>query len=342
MEITENFKQELIQELKKYFLKQNRYEVDTFERLEGADTITYSFLFYYSNKNKAFILRIFRSITDQAEKEFSVLHALYSANFSVPRPYLWKKNSPNIARSYLIMEKIPGMLLADSFVKTKEEIERKILLNIFIQKLAELHQFNWKSYFPFVKIPNIENDPYFFINRMIEFPKQMIKKFEVAELEPLINWLEKHKQKCDEVVLLHGDYHMNNAILTSEKKLVLIDWADIKLGDFRHDLAFAIVATSSTGKDVTKQFITQYQALTGKKVKKIEYFLVLSNLYNILRGYSALLHPAITNETETTKYMFFEVYRSYSQYLITLVQRITGVPLPTAIKALSRNSDGEF
>ncbi|WP_455464816.1 phosphotransferase family protein [Candidatus Hodarchaeum mangrovi] len=342
MEITENFREELIQELKNQFPEQKGYKTDNFIRLEGADTITYSFVFHYGKDKKTFVLRIFRSITDQAEREFSTLNALHSANLSVPKPYLWKKDSPNIKKSYLIMERIPGILLANYFSETHDENKRNKLMHLFIRKLAELHQFKWRNQNSFVKIPNIENDPYFFVNRIIDFPKQMVKKFRIIELEPLIMWLEKHKQKCEEIVLLHGDYHMNNVIVTPEKNLVLIDWADIKLGDFRHDLAFAIVTTSSTGKDVTKQFVNQYQSLTGKKVENLDYFLILSSLNNILRGYSALIQPEITNETETTRYMFFEVYRSYSQYLFTLVQRITRIPLPTAAKALCINYEGNI
>jgi len=228
MEIKENFKQELIQELKNHFSEQKRYRIEGVERLEGADTVTFGFVFHYGKEKKNLILRIFRSITDKAERGFYTLEALYSANLPVPKPYLWKKDSPNISKSYLIMERISGTLLADSFFETQDKNERISLMHLFIRELVKLHQFKWKNQFSFISRPNIENDPYFFVNRIIEFPKQMIKKYKIIELEPLIIWLEEHKQKCEEIVLLHGDYHMNNVIITPDRKLVVIDWADIK------------------------------------------------------------------------------------------------------------------
>ena len=63
--------------------------------------------------------------------------------------------------------------------------------------------------------------------------------------------------------------------------------------------------------------------------------MILSILHNLLRCYSALTDPQITNETEITKNMFMIAYRNYTQYLVKLVRTVTGIPLPTLEKALT-------
>lgn len=335
MEISNEMKQELLSELKLIFPNQLNYKIDNFQRLHGADTETFGFRFIIQEKTIELILRLYRGITDRAEKEFNTIHSLYNAGLSVPKTYLWRKKSKTITRSYLIMEKIPGVLLSDYLFQIKSEQEKLDYFRLFIQEMVNIHNSDWSNYFPETKSLDLDEDPYLYVTQEIKFPKKMINKFNVVELKPLIEWLEKKKEKSEQLSLLHGDYHMNNVIITPERNLVVIDWANIRLGDFRHDLGFSIVATSSAGEDVTKSFTDLYHAISGIKVKKIEYFMILSILHNLLRCYSTLTNPQITNETEMTKNMFMITYRNYTQYLVKLVHAVTGIQLPTLEKALT-------
>ncbi|MHA1992822.1 MAG: hypothetical protein ACXACX_16655, partial [Candidatus Hodarchaeales archaeon] len=70
------------------------------------------------------------------------------------------------------------------------------------------------------------------------------------------------------------------------------------------------------------------------KVNNIDYFMILSALYNLLRCYSALTNPEITNENEITKNMFMNVLKSYVQYVVNLVRKITGIQLKTLKEAV--------
>lgn len=81
-------------------------------------------------------------------------------------------------------------------------------------------------------------------------------------------------------------------------------------------------------------FTKMYQSVSNVQVDDIEYFMILSNLYNILRCYSAILNPTITHETETTKNILLQNYKVYVAYLATLVKKITGLHLGTIEQAL--------
>jgi aminoglycoside phosphotransferase (APT) family kinase protein len=334
MLITDEMKQEIINELVSNKPDRIKFKIDDFQKLQGADTETFGFNLLRKNERTSLILRVYRETTDRAEDEFKTLQKLHSASLSVPKPYTWKKHSREFSRSYLIMEKIPGLIATDHFWQLNTEKEKFKLISQFIQELVNLHKINWKSHFSNVGKPDIENNPYTFVEQVINFPKEMISKYNVTELKPLIEWLEENKEKTEDLVLLHGDYHMNNVIATPEGKLVIIDWADIKVGDYRLDLGFAIVTMSSAGEDLSLNFISLYEKFSKNKVKNIEYFMILSNLYNLLRCYSALTNPEITNENEITKNMFINVLRSYTQYVVDLVKKITGIELKALKKAI--------
>ena len=91
-------------------------------------------------------------------------------------------------------------------------------------------------------------------------------------------------------------------------------------------------------EDIQKKFIELYQYFSGEEVNDIEYFMILSILHNLLRCYSALINPEITNETELTKSMFLVAYRTYTQYLVKITEIITGVHLKTLDNALASNN----
>lgn len=335
MEINSELKQELLNELALIFPNQLDYKINNFQRLLGADTETFSFMLLTKNESLQLILRLYRGITDRAEVEFNTLLSLHTAGLSVPKPYFFKKKSKTVSRSYFVMEKIHGVLLSDYILENKSEEQMLGYFRLFIQEMVNIHTSDWRNLFPEIKPLDLGVDPYLYVDQTMRFPKEKIDQFNVVELEPLVEWLEKNKEKSEQLSLLHGDFHMNNVIITPERDLFVIDWADIRLGDFRHDLGFAIVATSSAGIDVDDTFIRLYETLSGIKVKNIEYFMILSILYNLLRCYSALTNQQITNENETTKNMLMITYRSYIQYLVRLVRKVTSIQLHTLEKALT-------
>ncbi len=338
MEISKDLKDELITELTKVFPSSETSTVDKFHKLQGADTETFSFSFNTNNHTIPLILRVYRRNSNRAKIEFSILSALKSRGISVPSPYLWKKNSETLSRSFLIMEQIPGKLLSDYIFHSNSDKLKMEGITMFIREMVHIHNYDWRNElnnsFSF-NILDIKSNPYVYVYNLISFPKRMTSLHNINDLKPLIDWLDDNKVKTENLSLLHGDYHMNNVIITPQKKLVVIDWADIKLGDFRHDLAFAIVATSSAGTDVQETFVDLYQTYSDLQVTNIEYFLILSILHNLLRCYSALLNPQITGETEITKKMFLTTYRSYTTYLAKIVKNITGLRLPILEEALS-------
>ena len=110
----------------------------------------------------------------------------------------------------------------------------------------------------------------------------------------LVNWLDEKKfeNPCEELVIIHGDYHPFNIIVDENRTYQILDWTGINISDFRRDLSFATVALSAgTGRSLAPEFSSKYEEYTGKMVKNLEYFMILSSVWNLLRWYSGINNP---------------------------------------------------
>ncbi|MFT5087098.1 MAG: aminoglycoside phosphotransferase (APT) family kinase protein [Candidatus Latescibacterota bacterium] len=146
-----------------------------------------------------------------------------------------------------------------------------------------------------ISIPDLENDPYMFAKDMLSGPARDVEKYGLGELKPLIGWLEDNMKPSEEVVLVHGDYHHSNVIVRPDHSMVVIDWSNIGLSDFRIDLGFTTtMEILMSGGGSVQGVVDVYEQISGRKVKEIEYFMILSNLYNIMRMYSAAVNYEIT------------------------------------------------
>ncbi|MHA2253657.1 MAG: phosphotransferase family protein [Candidatus Kariarchaeaceae archaeon] len=338
VKISSEFKLELIENLKMYFKGFLEYYVKGFDRLTGADTITYAFnLICRTQKTMRenrrvipLILRIYRGNAGiRSKHEFIVLKNLFDANLQVPKPYFFKSDGSCLGRSYMVMDKIPGVPLTERFQNTTSSEETGLLFSSFIGEMVKLHGKNWKEMGLDMKEPDLNEDPFIFIKNQLQHPKELILQYHLEELYPLIEWLEKNMVPSEKLCILHGDFHPNNLIITPEDKLYTIDWSNICLGDIRFEIGFSIVSVDSAGYKLKQAHIDIYESLTDQKIENIEYFMILSHLFNLLRMYSGIINPEITNEDETTKKLFFEELSYYVNYLVLIVKEITGVSLPS-------------
>jgi aminoglycoside phosphotransferase (APT) family kinase protein len=322
---------ELFDKLVKLHPGEERYEIkDGGSIIGGADTKIDKFDFsFYSNNEKIvlpLIIRIFREKQfNRAEKEFKDLEKLYQANLSVPKPYYWKYNE-KIGKYYMVMERIEGQTL-DKYLFSSDDETSPIYIHKFIQELVNIHSFDWKNN-EIIQNKYIQKDLHTKILLQIETVRRIVDDHEIDEFYPLLDWLKANIRKIEnpELVLIHGDYHPQNCIVDVDGSLVIIDWSNLQIHDYRVDLGFLLVMLNSFAqRDYKQLLLVQYEKLSGRMVKSIDYFMVLSNLFNLLRIYSTLIDPSITNENEETKKVFTGIAKPYSLYLVGMIRSLTGV-----------------
>jgi len=253
----------------------------------GADTTIYGFDLVSDSVSIPLILRIYRPIfSGSAKKEFSILQKLHAGGIGVPKPYLYVEKSDTTGRAYMVMERIEGALLSDALHASQSTHQFDQLLESFVRNLVAIHSVDWTKFFTFLDRYNITENPQLFFTYELAHPKKIIADHQVDALSPVIEWMEDNIMELGEPCLLHSDYHAMNNLVRNENEIVTIDWANSKLGDFRYDLGFAVLALNSMGFDPTEKMVSLYESISGKKVMNLDYFMVefTENLFVCVRS----------------------------------------------------------
>jgi len=232
----------------------------------GADTTIYGFDLVSDSVSIPLILRIYRPIfSGSAKKEFSILQKLHAGGIGVPKPYLYVEKSDTTGRAYMVMERIEGALLSDALHASQSTHQFDQLLESFVRNLVAIHSVDWTKFFTFLDRYNITENPQLFFTYELAHPKKIIADHQVDALSPVIEWMEDNIMELGEPCLLHSDYHAMNNLVRNENEIVTIDWANSKLGDFRYDLGFAVLALNSMGFDPTEKMVSLYESISGKE-----------------------------------------------------------------------------
>jgi aminoglycoside phosphotransferase (APT) family kinase protein len=226
------------------------------------------------------------------------------------------------------MKKIKGKGMNEILEHHPEMLDETI--NKYIHAMASIHSIN-PDLFPRIPKMDIQKNPYAVIDQALDSVKLRIKKYpeDLTEFKLVVDWLDENKTKnpCEELVVVHGDFHPFNIIVDEEETFQILDWTGINISDFRRDLSFATGAISAgMRKNLTSLFSEKYEELTGRKTKNLEYFMILSSAWNLLRWYSGINNPTITGESEETM-TFFKTVREYPLLMVELVKEECGIDI---------------
>ncbi len=248
---------------------------------EGWESEIYSFhILYNGNLHDDLILRVYPGdfASEKASKEFHGMKKLHSIGFPVPKVFALEHDVSFFGRPFVLMEKINGKLIQQVFNESSSE-KQKELLTLFCSTFVWLHKINWKN---FVEDPSLykTDDPYSFISNELTRAYETAKYFDLLSIaQPVLEWLDDRKLSvpCEKLSIVHGDYHPNNIILTNDNTAYVIDWTNINIADYRTDLAWTLLLTSSYGNpEAYTMVLNEYESISGKKVKGIDYFIVFA------------------------------------------------------------------
>jgi aminoglycoside phosphotransferase (APT) family kinase protein len=76
-----------------------------------------------------------------------------------------------------------------------------------------------------------------FLNRRLGEIEELIKRFELAELIPGLDWLKVNRPpEPEKTSILHLDFHPFNLIRSPDGRLTVLDWPEADVGDYHADL----------------------------------------------------------------------------------------------------------
>ena len=335
---TRQNKQDIIRILKNNFLNINDNSIRDINYLPGGtDTKIYNFILKSDEMYIPLVLKLFRNRLPptRSQDEYLNLCQIFESKIKVPKPFGFLDNSCSFSQPFMIMEFIQGKLLSEVIYSNLNQ--NNDLFTKFITNLVLIHNINWQVIFKEIPIPDIKSDPYIIINTTIKRSKNLIQEFSIKEFYPIIAWLEENsfKYPADQLVLCHGDYHPKNIIINSHQELVTMDWSNVALSDRRIDLAFTIVMMSSeTDQDIEEFILRSYESITNVEIVGIDFFKVLTNLFNFIRIFSAASNFNITQETTETRNVFLNEYKPYCLAVFSLMKHQVNSSFSTIEKFL--------
>ena len=228
-------------------------------------------------------------------REYRILKALEGTAVRSPKTVIACDDRNIIGTPFFIMERVDGLiidrLLPPSYGISNDCVD--FLAVDMINAIATLHSVDWRK-------NNLAD-----IGKFDGSLEQQVRRWQAqhqlqsagsfSPIMELSSWLFENCPTDHDVTIIHGDYQLNNMIVSQQppaRLLAVIDWELTTLGDPLIDLASVLL--SWPAKDNTyanrllaggrpqkgtacfEQLALQYTKATGRKIDSLNYYLVLA------------------------------------------------------------------
>ncbi|MDJ0919240.1 MAG: phosphotransferase family protein [Woeseiaceae bacterium] len=168
------------------------------------------------------------------DREFRVISALYSADFPVPRPYVYCDDAEVIGTPFFIMEFLDGRIFWDLDLPGMEPEERSAIYDDVNNTIARLHNFDYEA----LGLSDYGKPGNYFERQISRWTGQYraSETDTVESMDALIEWLPGNIPADDSASIVHGDYRLDNMIVhpTEPRVIAVLDW---ELSTIGHPLA---------------------------------------------------------------------------------------------------------
>ena len=281
-----------------------------------------------SRKSEGAILKLYHGDQgiQKAQREFQGLQHFAQSQYPVPEALFAVLDTSPFGQACVAMEKIQGNTVADIFAVSSREKQRELITQC-CQLYVDLHALDWK---PFVLDPTLyQTDS--FIDSWLTETNTFVTQLQPLVFDPIFNWLQKRSKEitCQRLSVTHGDFHTQNIIRKDDGTAFVIDWTGIAISDYRFDLAWTLLLSSTLySAEMSRAILAEYEHLMGHSVEHIEFFEVIActrRLFDITvslnSGATAL--GMKSGAEETMRQMIEHIRLVYAQ-----LQKITGCSLP--------------
>jgi aminoglycoside phosphotransferase (APT) family kinase protein len=319
---------EILQKLSAYYQEKVQAQIVDITRItEGWETEVYSFTVNHGKNGHCteLILRIYpgEDALQKSQKEFYAMNQLHKMGVPVPEVFFLEVNTSYLGNPFVIMEKIKGQPMWA--IITENPHRKKELLTLFCKMFVDLHSLSWR---PFSN-KSLDEDPYIWVNFFIKKAKTSIEKFKKSEFNPSLNWIEARVQDVPNTLsLTHGDYHPDNVLVRNDAAFI-IDWGGVDVSDFRMDVAWTLLLTSTHGNpELRDMILSEYERIQGCKIEHIEYFDVLACLKRLFTISVSLTDGATKLGMRPGAEAMMRKNANHVRGVYQLLRRRTGISIP--------------
>ena len=287
------------------------------------------------------ILRLFTGdgATEKLNREAKGLSLLQSAGYPVPVFLLQEPDPEILGKPFEIIEKLEGKALWSVLASAKPHRQAQ-LLSRFGSLLARLHQLDWRLC---TGNPDAyEQNPTRLFDEVISQYRSLYTKHNLRGFLQIVDWLDAQKHEIFvQPAIVHQDFHANNVFLCSDDRLIVMDWTQFAVSDYRIDLAWTLLIMGEFGSaDWGKQIWNAYTSNSKHLIEHFDYFHALVSM-KLLGStvISFLFSPeevGLRPETLETAKGQLPIY----QQLYRQIREITGLNVPELEAVFEKISGG--
>lgn len=200
-------------------------------------------------------------------REYRVLRSLSPHMPLVPKPLGYVEEERSGGRAHwLLMERVPGLPLAEVLRRGVEAEERRRLLFEFGRALSLIHNQPVPD-----DMASENQEPW--LDRMLRLAAVYLREYEVDGDGALLERLTARRPVPLPECLIHGDYTLDNVLVDAGRVSGVIDWCWGGMGDPRYDLALATREGPEAFCDPA-DFAAFYDGYAGRRIteEEREYF----------------------------------------------------------------------
>lgn len=175
------------------------------------------------------------------DREYRVISALYNQDFPVPKPYLYCEDDTIAGTAFYLMEFNDGPVVWEPHMPDATRDQRQSIYSHMNATIAQLHtiDFNAAGLGDFGR-------PGQYVARQIKrwsTQYQQSTSSENSDMDRLMEWLPDACPQEGVAALVHGDFRLDNLILTPDKTRIaaVLDWELSTLGDPLADFTYHLM-----------------------------------------------------------------------------------------------------
>jgi aminoglycoside phosphotransferase (APT) family kinase protein len=234
------------------------------------------------------------------DREFRVITALAGSDVPVPRTYGLCMDDAVIGSAFFVMDFADGRVLWDGALPGMSNAERAAIYWEMNRVIAALHQVDFEKR----GLGDYGKPGNYFARQIGRWTKQyQASETETIEsMNHLIEWLPQNIPANDETTIVHGDYRLDNCLLTDDGDVAaVLDWEICTLGDPRADVGYVLATWAEAGDPLRADdhnptlaagftnrtaLLDRYAERSGRDVSDIPFFVAFSfwRLACILEG----------------------------------------------------------
>ena len=282
----------------------------------GWETELYTFESHFAENctemKEDLVVRIFsgENSIKKASKEFYLMNKLDNIGYPVPPVYHLETCSDVIGKPFIIMKRIMGKTLDESYRnETPEQLKAGMLR--LMELFAKLHRIDASEFKDSEYLISEDSIQYY-----IDYFKES-RDEHAPWMSPVIDWLTENtpNDTAEYQSVIHLDYHGMNVMVDEQDNCFVIDWGSSKVGDSRLDLGWTLLLYNTFGGSMFHTPLIEAYENYGGKTQGLRFFEVMAaarrimDCVNVLDDKSAGgLRPDVVELMKREKAHFLKVH----------------------------------